>query len=100
MSNTLENIKRILKDEEPRILNKYGIRILGIFGSYVRNEQTDDSDIDILIEIKEPVKIGLFEYTGLIMEFSKKLNAEVHFADKDYLKPYIGKHILKEVVSL
>ncbi len=98
--NSLENIIKILQNEKQDILEKYGVRLLGVFGSYVRNEQTSESDIDILIEIKEPVKIGLFEYTGLIMELSKKLNAEVHIADKDYLKPNIGKHILKEVVNL
>ena len=98
--NSLENIIKILQNEKQEILGKYGVRLLGIFGSYVRNEQTSESDIDILVEILKPVKIGLYDYIKIIHELSQKLNIKVNFANKNKLKPHIGKYILKEVVNL
>ncbi len=98
--NSLENIIKILQNEKQEILGKYGVRLLGIFGSYVRNEQTSKSDIDVLIEITGSVKLGLYDYIGVMTKLSKILNTEVHFADKDYLKPIICKNILNEVVPI
>ena len=43
---TLAEIKQILKEEEPALAEKYGIDVIGVFGSYVRDEKRDDSDLD------------------------------------------------------
>ncbi|MCM8809854.1 MAG: nucleotidyltransferase family protein, partial [Candidatus Omnitrophica bacterium] len=51
--NNLEEIKNILKKHLPELRKKFGIKELGIFGSYVRSEQSEKSDIDILVEFEE-----------------------------------------------
>lgn len=60
---TLSEIKQILRTHRPYLAEKYGVVEIGVFGSYVRNEQRVDSDVDILIELKSPPRISLI---GLI----------------------------------
>lgn len=58
---TLKEIKNILASHEEEIRKKYGVVILGIFGSYARGEQDELSDIDILVELKKPIGLKFFE---------------------------------------
>ena len=58
---TLEEIKKELVKHKEGIRKKYGVRILGIFGSYARGEQKEVSDIDILVEIERPIGLRFFE---------------------------------------
>ena len=58
---TLEEIKKELVKHKEEIRKKYGVRILGIFGSYARGEQKKVSDIDILVEIERPIGLRFFE---------------------------------------
>ena len=62
---TLPEIKQILKEQRPYLAERYGATIIGIFGSYVRNEQRADSDIDILIELEDPPQIDLLDLEHL-----------------------------------
>jgi predicted nucleotidyltransferase len=57
----LEEIKRILAEHKEKIREKYGVRIIGIFDSYARGEQTELSDIDILVEPEKPIGLKFFE---------------------------------------
>ncbi len=65
----------ILKKEKPVLAGKYGVEEVAIFGSYARNEQTEESDIDLLIKLKEPrlkYWAGVYDYLeGL---FKKKID--------------------------
>jgi len=58
---TLKEIKNILASHEEEIRKKYGVVILGIFGSYARGKQDELSDIDILVELKKPIGLKFFE---------------------------------------
>ncbi|KOR34087.1 hypothetical protein AM228_26165 [Planktothricoides sp. SR001] len=60
---TLAEIKQILQAQKPIIQEKYHVSELGIFGSYVRGEDTDDSDIDVLVEFSKTP--GLFKFINL-----------------------------------
>ena len=51
---TLAEIKRVLQDEKTYLAEEYGVHIIGVFGSYVRDEQDPQSDIDLLIELEPP----------------------------------------------
>lgn len=51
---TLDEIRRVLEAQKPYLAERYGVVKIGIFGSYVRDEQRQDSDLDILIELEEP----------------------------------------------
>jgi predicted nucleotidyltransferase len=58
---TLEEIKRILLEHKEEIRQKYGIIILGVFGSYARGEQKETSDVDIIVELERPIGLRFFE---------------------------------------
>jgi len=63
---TLEEIKRILAEHKSEIREKYGIVIVGIFGSYARGEQKETSDIDIIVELDRPVGLDFYEFWDYI----------------------------------
>ena len=94
---TLEYIKKVLQEEKKEIL-KLGIKNIGIFGSYIRNEANDNSDVDILIDITPDSSLTLFSLIDLELRISEKLNKKIDIVIKSDLKPNIGKKILSEVV--
>jgi len=93
-----KEIKEKLKKLEPLLRERYKVKRIGIFGSYLRGEEKKGSDIDILVEfIEEP---GFFDFLELENYLSKILEVKVDLVMKNTLKPLIGKHILKEVIYL
>ncbi|MCR4416751.1 MAG: nucleotidyltransferase family protein [Ignavibacteria bacterium] len=58
---TLDEVRTILAQKKEKIYQDYGVRILGIFGSYSRGEQSITSDIDLLIEIDRPIGLKFYE---------------------------------------
>lgn len=89
---------KIISQHLPKLTQQYNISYLGIFGSYVRGEQKDESDLDILVEFSE--EPDLLEFIGLKQELSEILGVEVDLVMKSALKPRIGKRILEEVVQV
>ena len=78
--------------------SRYGIQNIGLFGSYVRDEQSDKSDIDILIDF-EPDKENFDNFMAVYDLFEKLFkNERVELVTKNGLSPYIGPKILKEVL--
>jgi hypothetical protein len=77
---------------------KYFVEKIALFGSCVRDEQTEKSDIDLLVTLKKntpdihSVKLGLRELIG------RHFNCNVDIASEKYLKPYIRNEILTEAV--
>ena len=97
---TLAEIKEILQTERPYLAEKYGVTVVGVFGSYVRGEQEPDSDIDILIELERPPRISLLGLVELEYYLSERLGTKVHVAIKKNLRKRIGKRILDEIVPV
>ncbi len=95
---TLEEIKSELIDLKPVIQEKYKVKEIGIFGSYVKNKQKKRSDLDILVDFSETPT--LFEFIELENFLTKSLGVKVDLVSKGALKPYIGKIILKEVIYI
>ncbi|KUK23762.1 MAG: DNA polymerase beta domain protein region [Thermotoga petrophila] len=91
---SLEEIKEILSEHKEEIREKYGVVILGVFGSYARGEQKETSDVDILIEIERPIGLKFFE---LWDELEKLLGCEVDLVREKLLREEIKSDILKEV---
>jgi len=96
----LKGITNILKEHKEELKKKYGIKEIGIFGSYVRGEYKKKSDLDILVEFEEDARIGLLKFVNMENYLSELIGAKVDLVEKSALKPRIGKHILKEVVLL
>jgi predicted nucleotidyltransferase len=97
MTRSLAEIKARLQAEKPYLYEKYGVTEIGVFGSYVRGEEKDDSDLDILVELTDPPRISLLGLVDLQYYLSDLLELEVDVALKSNLKKRIGKRILSEV---
>jgi len=59
-SRSLDEIRAKIETLKPTLQREHHITELGIFGSYVRNEQTEDSDVDVLVEFDPSYNFGLF----------------------------------------
>ncbi len=97
---TLNKIKEILSENKPYLQEKYHVKTIGIFGSYVRGKQNKKSDIDILVEFEENSKMDLFTFVEMEIYLSDIFKVKVDLVMKNSLKPYIGKYILSEVQYL
>ena|SRR6266850_4375399 len=95
---TLDEIIGQLRRLQPDLRRRYPIRALGVFGSYVRGEQIESSDLDILVDLDDG--IGLIELAGLQQDLSDALGVRVDLVMKDALKRGIGQRILSEAVML
>lgn len=93
-------LKEKIKVIKSEIQEEYKIEELGLFGSYIRGEETENSDIDILIKFKSEARFGLVTYYELENLLSEKLGKKVDLVMKDNLKPHLSKYILNEVVYL
>ncbi len=94
----LSEIKAELMKEIPDLKKEYYINEIGIFGSYIRGEAMEKSDLDILVDFnKTPT---LLEFAGLENKLSDKLGLKVDLVMKNSLKPRIGKEIMREVLFL
>ncbi|MFH1877489.1 MAG: nucleotidyltransferase family protein [Candidatus Omnitrophota bacterium] len=94
--NELKKYMEILQKNQKFIHEHYHVKSVGIFGSIVRGDSNKKSDIDILIELSEP--ISFFMFIELEEFLKKKLRRKVDLVTKKALKPIIKKNILKEVV--
>ena len=94
---TKEYILSTIRTHKPEF-SKYGVQNIGLFGSYIRGEQSNKSDIDILIDF-EPDKENFDNYMAVYDLFEKLFkNEKVEIITKNGLSPYIGPKILNEVI--
>lgn len=91
------DIKEIKQKILP-ILLRYGAKRAGLFGSYVRGEIREDSDIDILVEIEKD--ISLLDFVGIKLEIEEVLGSEVDLVEYNTIKPLLRERILKEQVVI
>jgi len=93
---TKKEIKEIIR-EHKEILKKYKVKSIALFGSYVRNEQKKDSDIDLLVEFDEDT---YHNFINLIFSLEELLREEVTVVSKEDLSPYIQPYILREAEKI
>jgi hypothetical protein len=94
---TKDYILAILKSNKS-YLSKFGIKDVGLFGSYIRGEESEQSDIDILIDFEpEMESYDNFMAAYDLFEMLFK-NERVEIVTKNGLSPYIGPKILNEVM--
>ena len=86
--------KRIL--DEQKQLALYGVKNIGLFGSFVRGEQTPLSDIDILVEFT-PEKHTFDNFMEVAFLLEEILGRKVEMITPEALSPHIGPYILREV---
>lgn len=80
---SLQDIISLLVKHKPRLCNDYPIKSMAIFGSYSRKEQTEISDLDILVEFKD--KIGI-RFIDLANDIEKLVGFKVDLVSKKGVK--------------
>ena len=95
---TLSELTKTLLHNKAELREKYKVKEIGVFGSYVRGQQKKRSDVDILVEFEESSTLSLLDFIGLENHLSKLLGVKVDLVEKQTLKPRIGKRVLEEVV--
>jgi len=94
----LEEIKSIINQHRDVLADKYGVAVVAVFGSYVRNEQKRESDIDLLAEILRP--ISLLELAGAEIYLGEILGAKVDLVPKRSVREELKATILEEAIAL
>ena len=79
----------------PELRRQYGVKDLWLFGSYVREEQKEVSDLDVLVSFENPT-LSLIEFIQLEQKLSELLGVRVDLVEKETLKPGIGQRVLQE----
>ena len=93
----IKSIKQALMLVKPHLAERFAVQRIGVFGSVVRGEATETSDIDILIDYNPASILSLFDIMTLEEELSSLLQAKVDVVTLPALKSHIGEQILREV---
>jgi len=96
---SLDEITALLRGHMPELRERFGIRNLGVFGSWVRDEQTGESDLDLLVEFDDR-PLSLLDVVAAENYLSDLLGVKVDLVERTALKPAIGRRILREVVAV
>ncbi len=94
----LEEITRILQAHKAELAERYGVKEIGVFGSWVRGEARRRSDVDILVEFD--VVPGLLKFIELEDYLSQVLGMKVDLVRKKAIREELRERILQEVVML
>jgi uncharacterized protein len=97
MLMTRQDIERKIHEHSTVLREKYKVARLGIFGSYAVNEQTEDSDIDFLVEFSETPGLEFFDLQFFLEMITGK---RIDLVTPKALKPLIKEDILREVIYL
>jgi hypothetical protein len=89
------NLEEIKKKVLP-VVKRYEVQKAALFGSFVRGEQKEDSDIDILVEFKDRENKTLLDLIGLELELQEVLNRKVEVLTYRSIHPLLKDYILKE----
>lgn len=95
MVQTKEHVLALLKKNHDEI-RAFGVKNLGLFSSFVRDEQHEDSDVDVLVEF-EPNRKSFDSYIHLAFFLEGLFDRRVELVTSESLSPYIGPHILDEI---
>ena len=91
----LNEIKKVLGKHKKELEQKYKVKEIGIFGSYVRGEQNKNSDLDVLVTLRQP--IGL-EFVDMAEYLEDILRIKVHLVSSGAIKPNRRRYIRKDLI--
>jgi len=92
---SLEEVKRIINIYRKELKEKFKVKSIAIFGSYARGEQTPQSDIDIIVEFKEPVGMLFIHLADFLEEI---LGIKVDLLTPEAIKENRIKYINEELI--
>jgi len=96
MRSTRQDVLSSLKNLKREVARDYSVKTIGVFGSVARSEETEQSDIDLLVEFSRPV--GFVTFMRLEHFLSERLGVRVDLVTSDSLKPVIRQDVLAEVI--
>ena len=94
----LRELRQRLQQLKPFLAEEYHVASLSLFGSYLRGEETEASDLDVLVTFKTAP--GLIKFIELENRLSDELGVRVDLVMRDALKPRIGERILEDAVPI
>lgn len=95
---TLNELKLIINGKKPELAEIFSVSNIFIFGSYAKETQTEESDIDLLVETTKP--ISLFKFVNLKQYFENLLGKKIDLGTPNSLKPLVKDVILSEAVQI
>lgn len=95
---SVEEIRDVIRQQSDALAERYGVSVVGIFGSYVRGEEKKGSDLDLLAEILRP--ISLLELVGAELYLTEVLGLKVDLVPKRSLREELRETILKEAIAV
>ena len=93
-----DEVLAVLRTVLPELRRGWPIRSLALFGSVARDQAGPASDLDILVEFEAPV--GLSDFLALEDKLSALTDRRVELVSRRALKPFIGRHVLREAVPV
>ena len=90
----LEQIKKIIHQHRQELEEKFKVKKIAIFGSYVRGDQTKESDIDIIVEFSQPVGFLFIHLADFLEEI---LETKIDLLTPDAIKPNRRKYIMEDL---
>ena len=91
----LATIKQIIKELKPELEKKFHVSSIGIFGSVVRNDFSENSDVDIIVDFSQPIGIEFIDLADLLEE---KFHEQVDLVSKKGIKPQYFSSIENEII--
>ena len=94
-----DEIRRILRAHQPELKKRYNVEEIALFGSYARGEQTDASDLDILVTLNAPLG---WEYVDLCDHLADLLQTKVEVLTRGAIdrKPFLRLLIEKDLIRV
>ncbi len=90
---------RILQEHMPELERQYGVASLALFGSYVRGEEREDSDLDVLVDLNRPM--GMLAFIALADHLSQLVGKHVDLTTtRSVSERRSGRHVLQEAILL
>lgn len=95
---TKEEILVYLKSQQQFFYDNFGIKFIGLFGSFSRDEAKESSDIDILYHLEENKKLSVFKYLKLNSLLEEFFGRKVDLVRDEIIKPQIKSYIQKDLI--
>lgn len=96
---TRDELLQELRAQLPYLRERYHITTLGLFGSYARNEQTPDSDVDLVYELEPGYKIGFLDYPAFEEYMLARLKVtRIDLINKKFFHPAIAYKAEKDMI--
>jgi len=92
-----QDILNYLKTNQKYYYNNFGIKFIGIFGSFARDEANKNSDIDILYKIEKHKKLSMFKYLELIKQLEDFFHKKIDLVRDEKIKPQIKSYIQRDL---